>query len=118
VADRPMKLSVVIPAHNEVESIGATVQSTVDELTRAGIDYEILVIDDASGDGTAEIVHAMTTCNERIRCERFTLPAGLRSRGTSRRRPLHRRRGRRDDGRPFRFAEGSRPLLPRARAGI
>ena len=52
-----MKLSVVIPAHNEVESIGDTLETTVAEWKRAGIDYEILVIDDASGDGTADVVN-------------------------------------------------------------
>ena len=56
VAGGAMKLSVVIPAHNEVGSIGQTVESTVHELERAEIDYEILVIDDASGDGTGDVV--------------------------------------------------------------
>ena len=51
-----MKLSVVIPAHNEAESIGETVACTVNELERAQIDYEVVVVDDASGDGTGEVV--------------------------------------------------------------
>ena len=54
-----MKLSIVIPAHNEVESVGETVQRTVDELTRAAIDQEVLVIDDASSDGTGELVREL-----------------------------------------------------------
>ncbi len=44
----PLKLSVVIPAHNEVDSIAETVTRTTAELRAAGIDYEIVVVDDAS----------------------------------------------------------------------
>jgi dolichol-phosphate mannosyltransferase len=74
-----MKLSVVIPAHNEVDSIGAAVQSAVAELERVGIDYEILVIDDASGDGTADVVHVIAERNPNVRCVRSHLPPGFGS---------------------------------------
>jgi glycosyltransferase involved in cell wall biosynthesis len=47
-----MKLSVVVPAHNERESIGATLEALSSELGAHDIPYEILVIDDASNDGT------------------------------------------------------------------
>ncbi len=72
-----MKLSVVIPAHNEVGSIGETVESTLAELERAGIDHEILVIDDASGDGTADVVRAIAAHNQNVRCERSHMPPGF-----------------------------------------
>src|SRR5436190_9618257 len=72
-----MKLSVVIPAHNEVDSITETVISTAAELERAGIDYEIVVVDDASGDGTAEAVGAIARQNARVRCVRSHLPPGF-----------------------------------------
>jgi dolichol-phosphate mannosyltransferase len=72
-----MKLSVVIPAHNEVESIGEAVERTVTELERAGIEHEILVIDDASGDGTAAVVAAIAVDNPNVRCIRSPLPPGF-----------------------------------------
>jgi dolichol-phosphate mannosyltransferase len=74
---QPLKLSVVIPAHNEVESVGLTVTATVAELEKADIDYEIVVVDDASGDGTAEVVNAIGATNPRVRCIRSPLPPGF-----------------------------------------
>jgi dolichol-phosphate mannosyltransferase len=72
-----MKLSVVIPAHNEVESIAETVESTALELERATIDYEIVVIDDSSGDGTADVVSALSQRLPKVRCVRSHLPPGF-----------------------------------------
>jgi dolichol-phosphate mannosyltransferase len=72
-----MKLSVVIPAHNEAESIGETVQSTAGELERAGIDYELLVVDDASSDETGEVVRRIGERNPNVVCVRSHLPPGF-----------------------------------------
>lgn len=72
-----MKLSVVIPAHNEVDSIAETVESTATELERAGIDYEIVVVDDASGDGTGEVVRGLAERWPTVRCIRSPLPPGF-----------------------------------------
>jgi dolichol-phosphate mannosyltransferase len=72
-----MKLSVVIPAHNEAESIGETLRSTVAELESNAIDYEILVVDDASGDGTSAVVGRIAASNPRVRCIRSPKPPGF-----------------------------------------
>ena len=72
-----MKFSIVIPAHNEVESIGPTVTATVAEPERAGIDYEIVVVDDASGDGTSDVVQVIAEDNARVRSIRSDLPPGF-----------------------------------------
>jgi dolichol-phosphate mannosyltransferase len=72
-----LKLSVVIPAHNEVDSVGETVERTVSELVSAGIDHEILVIDDASSDGTGDLVRALGERHPTVRCERSHLPPGF-----------------------------------------
>jgi dolichol-phosphate mannosyltransferase len=74
---RAMKMSVVIPAHNEVDSIADTLETTVVELEAAGIDYEILVIDDSSGDGTADVVNGLSERNPDVRCIRSHLPPGF-----------------------------------------
>ena len=72
-----LKLSVVIPAHNEVESVTQTVLDTVAELERAEIDYEIVVVDDASSDGTGAAVDAIAAKNPKVRCLRSPLPPGF-----------------------------------------
>jgi dolichol-phosphate mannosyltransferase len=72
-----LKLSVVIPAHDEVQSIGETVRQTAEELARAGIDYEILVVDDASGDGTADRVREIAEGDPGVRCVRSHLRPGF-----------------------------------------
>ena len=49
----PLKLfSVVIPAHNEEESLPPTVQELYAVLVREGVPHEIVVVDDGSKDGT------------------------------------------------------------------
>jgi len=51
-----MKLSVVIPAHNEAECITETLKRLAERLCAESIDYEILVINDRSSDGTERMV--------------------------------------------------------------
>jgi dolichyl-phosphate beta-glucosyltransferase len=58
-------LSVVIPAYNEAERILRTLTATVEYLEKRGDSYEILVVDDGSGDATTAVV-------ERFAAERHT----------------------------------------------
>ena len=72
-----MKLSVIVPARNEVGAIADTISGAVDALTSADIDYEILVIDDSSTDGTAAAVQELAETNERVRCYRSHYSQGF-----------------------------------------
>ena len=54
-----MRLSVLIPAHNEASCITATVQQLFAELDRQGIEHEILVVNDHSTDQTEEVLREL-----------------------------------------------------------
>jgi dolichyl-phosphate beta-glucosyltransferase len=51
-------LSVVIPAYNEARRLGPTLDRIAAYLAGRGVDHEIVVVDDGSTDGTAELVAA------------------------------------------------------------
>jgi dolichol-phosphate mannosyltransferase len=72
-----VKLSVLIPVHNEVASVADTVVSVDTVLSEAAIDHEILVIDDASRDGTGELLERLAAQNERLRPVRSPYPRGF-----------------------------------------
>jgi dolichol-phosphate mannosyltransferase len=72
-----MKLSVVIPAHDEAETVGTTVEGVARTLGGEDVDYEILVVDDSSGDGTSAVVTRLADSNPRIRCIRSQYPPGF-----------------------------------------
>ena len=54
-----MKLSVVIPAYNEEESIEETVVFITEVLTKEQIDHTILVVNDNSKDNTAQVLDSL-----------------------------------------------------------
>ncbi len=54
-----MKLSIVIPAHNEEGSISETVTSVYEKLAQEKIDHEIIVINDNSGDQTEKVLKTL-----------------------------------------------------------
>jgi hypothetical protein len=68
------QVSVLIPARNEEGSIAACVESV---LTSRGAEIEVIVLDDHSGDRTAEVVREMARKDPRVRLEAAPpLPAG------------------------------------------
>lgn len=63
-----MKLSLVIPAYNEEETVAETVGGIVSTLEREGIDHEVIVVDDSSSDGTAAVVERIAVEHPQVRC--------------------------------------------------
>jgi dolichol-phosphate mannosyltransferase len=58
-AGEPGVLSVVIPAHNEAESLEETVAALVTALNAAGISHEILIVNDNSTDNSRAVLAAL-----------------------------------------------------------
>jgi len=54
-----IRVSLIVPARNEVESIGATVRSFHTALVAEQISHEIIVVDDCSTDGTGLVVRTL-----------------------------------------------------------
>ncbi len=54
-----MKLSIVIPAHNEEESLTETLSTLYDTLQKENISHEIVVINDNSKDGTLSLLEKL-----------------------------------------------------------
>jgi glycosyltransferase involved in cell wall biosynthesis len=66
-----VSLSVVIPCHNEEGNLLALFKAFRETLDPLGITYEIIVTDDASTDGSWELVKQCAAKDQRIRAQRF-----------------------------------------------
>lgn len=60
-------LSVVIPAYNEEQRIGASLEKIVDYLAQQTYSYEILVVEDGSTDGTLKLCRTFSAKYPRLR---------------------------------------------------
>jgi dolichol-phosphate mannosyltransferase len=65
-----VKLSVVIPARNEADSLAATVREVTSTLTASGIEHEVLVVDDGSDDGTPALAERLSSELSSVRATR------------------------------------------------
>jgi dolichyl-phosphate beta-glucosyltransferase len=54
-------MSIVIPAYNEEGRIGGSLLEACEYMNGSGMDYEIVVVDDGSTDGTRRIVERVAT---------------------------------------------------------
>jgi dolichol-phosphate mannosyltransferase len=73
-----MKLSLVVPAHNEEPNIGRC----LDELSavlrgKYALDYEVIVVDDDSRDGTSAVVRRRMESDPLVRLVRHAAPGGF-----------------------------------------
>jgi len=59
----PITYSFVVPAYNEAQRIGATLKKALACCAQRGWKAEIIVVNDGSTDGTAEIVRALAAGN-------------------------------------------------------
>ncbi len=72
-----MKLSVVIPSHNEASNLGTTLAQVCRRLESEALPYEIVVVDDGSSDPTGEVVAAVQQQFPAVRMVRNPAPNGF-----------------------------------------
>lgn len=72
-----MKYSIVIPAHNEAESIASTLRPIGEALRTAQIEHEIVVVDDSSTDDTFALVSAFGEHSPEVRVVRSPYRGGF-----------------------------------------
>lgn len=62
-------LSVVVPAFNEEERLPRTIEQIEAYLDAARIDYELILVDDGSGDGTRRVMEEAARAHPAVRVE-------------------------------------------------
>jgi dolichyl-phosphate beta-glucosyltransferase len=93
MSDRPLGLSLVVPAYNEALRLPGTLARMRPLLDAAGEPYEVIVVDDGSTDGTAEAARRQCAGWPELEVVRLAVNAGkgaavregmLRARGAHR----------------------------------
>ncbi|MFF1477000.1 dolichyl-phosphate beta-glucosyltransferase [Streptomyces sp. NPDC058301] len=72
----PLDLSVVVPAYNEERRLAPTLDAIREHLRDSPLSWELIVVDDGSADGTADVARAAALADPRVR-----LLAAPRNRG-------------------------------------
>ena len=72
-----MKLSIVIPAYNEEESISETVEQIEEAFAKVNIEHEIFIVNDNSKDGTLEVLKQLAQKYPSVKYETNNGPNGF-----------------------------------------
>jgi hypothetical protein len=70
-------LSVFVAAYNEVDNLAPTVETIQRALDGAIADYEIIVVDDGSTDGTRQVADTLSAVDARVRVIHYPTNRGL-----------------------------------------
>src|ERR1700722_8574948 len=73
----PPVLSVIVPSYNEKPNVAPMIERL--RVALAGIDWEVVYVDDNSPDGTANAVREIARQDSRVRCIRRVGRRGLAS---------------------------------------
>lgn len=72
-----MKLSIVIPAYNEEESIAETIDQIEEAFSKVNIDHEIFIVNDNSKDGTLQVLEQLSLKYPSLKYETNLGPNGF-----------------------------------------
>ena len=77
MSDRSPSLSMVMPTYNEEPGLEEAVLHTHKALTELGLDFEIIIVDDQSADGTAQIAKELSQKLENVSAYRHMKNQGI-----------------------------------------
>lgn len=60
-------LTLVLPAFNEERNIATTIEAACETLAQLALEWEIIIVNDGSADGTGEICDQLASSNRRVR---------------------------------------------------
>ncbi len=75
-ARKPATISMIVPALNEAENLVETIPQAISVLEKMDVDYEVLVIDDGSTDGTPQVMRQLRVEYPHLRSVRLRRNAG------------------------------------------
>jgi dolichol-phosphate mannosyltransferase len=77
MAEGARSLSVIVTAMNEAGNLAATVENVIAAAAPRMADFEVIIVDDGSTDGTAEIADRLASADPRIRVHHNKQNRGL-----------------------------------------
>lgn len=72
-----MKLSIVMPAYNEEESISETIEQIEEAFSKVNIEHEIFIVNDNSKDGTLKVLETLAQKYPSVKYETNLGPNGF-----------------------------------------
>lgn len=72
-----MKLSIVMPAYNEEDSLAETIDAIEEAFSKVNIDHEILIVNDNSKDGTLQVLEKLAVQYPALKYETNFGPNGF-----------------------------------------
>jgi glycosyltransferase involved in cell wall biosynthesis len=66
-AETPVSITVFFPCYNEQDNVAKVARQAVTVLEGIRADYEVIIVDDGSADGTGRVADEMAAANPRVR---------------------------------------------------
>lgn len=66
-----MELSIVVPIYNEEENVTALYENICGALGQTGLEYELILVDDGSSDGSFSLLKGLAAGDSRVKVIRF-----------------------------------------------
>ena len=66
-----MDISIVVPIYNEEENIPALHEAVTAALAGSGLEYELILVDDGSSDGSFRLLQGLAARDPRVMVIRF-----------------------------------------------